>query len=235
MKKPQLFLLHFAGGSCYSFQFLKPLLTDFDVIPLELPGRGKRGGEMLLRDFDLAAMDIYNQLLAKLNPGYFIIYGHSLGAYMALRVTGLLERNGRHPACLIVSGNAGPGCREQTKTYLLPHDEFVNELEKLGGIPPEILANKELFNFFEPVLRADFELAECNGMDEEPAVDTPIFALMGTKEKKVTEISGWKRFTKSKFNYHVLEGDHFFIFKHPNSVADIIRNSYQRFFLLRKH
>jgi external thioesterase TEII len=47
MEKPQLFLLHFAGGSCYSFQFMLPYLKDFNVLPIELPGRGRRIKESL--------------------------------------------------------------------------------------------------------------------------------------------------------------------------------------------
>src|SRR5262249_8544650 len=109
MKRPQLFLLHFAGGNCYSFQFIMPLLQRFEIIPLELPGRGRRMKESLLKDFDLAAQDIYHQLTGKLTSASFIIYGHSMGAYLALRVANMLEKAGKFPAFVIVSGNAGPG------------------------------------------------------------------------------------------------------------------------------
>src|ERR1043166_8245649 len=87
MKKPQLFLLHFAGGNCYSFQFMMPLLRDFEVVSLELPGRGKRINEPLVTNFDLAANDILRQLRQKLASSSFLIYGHSMGAYLALRVS----------------------------------------------------------------------------------------------------------------------------------------------------
>ncbi len=52
MKKTQLFLLHFAGGNYYSFRFMFPQLNEFEIIPVELPGRGKRMKENLLKDFD---------------------------------------------------------------------------------------------------------------------------------------------------------------------------------------
>jgi external thioesterase TEII len=69
-------------------------LREFDVIPLELPGRGRRMVEDLLKDFDMAAEDIYNQLTAKLSSDRFLIYGHSMGAYLALRVANMLEKAG---------------------------------------------------------------------------------------------------------------------------------------------
>lgn len=235
MKKPQLFLLHFAGGNCYSFQFMQSLLRTFEVIPLELPGRGRRIREKLLKDFNLAATDMYQQITAKLASPCFLIYGHSMGAYLALRVANMLEAAGKRPAHVIVSGNAGPGVRSDRKNiYALEHKDFVEELEKLGGVPPEVIANKELFSFFEPILRADFEIAEINDIVKEPAINAPLFAIMGSEEEKADEISNWGRFTKSAFRSEILEGGHFFIHKHPQRLAAIITNCHDEAVLLKQ-
>jgi external thioesterase TEII len=235
MKKPQLFLLHFAGGNCYSFQFMQSLLRTFEVIPLELPGRGRRIREGLLKDFDLAAGDMYQQITAKLTSPSFLIYGHSMGAYLALRVANMLEAAGKRPAYVIVSGNAGPGVRsDKINMYALEHKDFVEELEKLGGVPPEVIANKELFGFFEPILRADFEIAERNEIILEPAIDAPLYAIMGSEEEKADKISNWGRFTKSAFRSEILEGGHFFIHKHPQRLAAIITNCHEETVLLKQ-
>lgn len=229
MKKPQLFLLHFAGGSCYSFQFLMPLLSDFEVLSLELPGRGKRFNESLLNDFDEAATDLYEQIIANLVNTQFLIYGHSMGAYLTLRIANMLEKAGKYPAGIIVSGNAGPGVRNPAKRirYLLDRPAFIEELKLLGGIPPEVIENQELFSFFEPVLRADFEIAERNELEQEPAIEAPLFAMMGSQEEDVELINNWSGFTKSCFSTEVLEGDHFFIYRHPERIASII-NAFTR-------
>ena len=152
MKKPQLFLIHFAGGNRYSFQFMMPLLLAFEVISLELPGRGKRMNEPLLDDFDAAAKDLYKEVITQLTASEFLIYGHSMGAYLALRVTNMLEETGRYPIRIIVSGNAGPRKQASDKKlrYLLARQDFIEELTTLGGLPPELIENKDLFNFFEP-------------------------------------------------------------------------------------
>ena len=224
--KPQLFLIHFAGGNAYSFQFMLPYLNDFEVIQLELPGRGKRIKEKLLTEYHEAGEDMYQQILARQTSSVYLIYGHSLGAYLTLRVAGMLERAGRAPSYLLVSGNPGPGIRDSKKRYLFDHNEFVKELRGLGGVPEEVFQNKELFEFFEPILRADFELAERNDMQEEKAVNIPMYALMGTKEEDRDKISNWNRFTKSSFQSAILEGDHFFIFKHPKHIATLIKQCY---------
>lgn len=226
MKKPVLYILHFAGGSCYSFLFMTGVLTNFHPVFLELPGRGRRMNEPLLKDFDAAARDIFNQIAGMQGKGDFIIYGHSMGAYLALRVTGLLERSGLPPVCLIVSGNAGPGMQDHHSIYRLERDMFMEKLEGLGGIPAELRENRELFDFFEPILRADFEIAERNSAVSDDPVQAPLFAMMGSLEEKADKISNWGRFTRSAFRYEILEGDHFFIYKHPERIAGIITDCY---------
>jgi len=234
MKKPQLFLLHFAGGNCHSFNFLQPFLQDFEVFPLELPGRGKRIKEDLLADFNIAAEDIFNQVLTRLNGNPFLIYGHSMGAKLTLRVGNLLELAGRMPVALIVSGNAGPGINEDKETYLLGYNDFILALERLGGIPAEVIRDQELMAFFEPVLRVDFRLAENNNMKNEQPVKAPIFALMGSEEENADHISNWARFTHSNFEHDILNGDHFFIHKYPARIAKIIRQCYAKHIMLQR-
>jgi len=229
MLKPQLFLIHFAGGSCYSFGFLLPALQAFDTIPLELPGRGRRMNEPLLKNFDLAAWDICEQLTKRRNSSrHFLIYGHSMGAYLALRVANILESQGKSPSYLIVSGNPGPMIRDENYTYSLPRTGFIDALGELGGMPAELIGNDDLFNVFEPVLRADFEIAEKCEMIEEPAVSAPIYAVMGRQEKKIDEIDNWRKFTKKEFDRMTLEGGHFFIYDHSLLIAKIIDDCYRR-------
>jgi external thioesterase TEII len=232
MKKPQLFLIHFAGGNCYSFQFLIPFLKDFEVIPLELPGRGKRMEKTFIKDFDSAAQDLYNQISDKLTSASFMIYGHSMGAYLALRVCYMLERTKKFPICLFVSGNPGPGIRENKKRYLMAHNVLIEELRKLGGVPSEVLENEELLEFFLPILKADFEILEKNELENELPVNAPIYAMMGNNEEKVEEISNWSRFTHAIFTFKIFDGGHFFIHDHPQQIAYIMKDCYHSALLL---
>ena len=111
--------MHFAGGSCYSYRFLQPYLDEWDFIPLELPGRGKRLHEQLLRDFDKAAEDLCGQITAAAGEAAFMIYGHSLGAILAVKVAALLEEKEINPLHVVVSGNPGPGIPDDYKKHNL--------------------------------------------------------------------------------------------------------------------
>ena len=99
MLKPQLFIIHFAGGNGFSFDFMHTYLEEFQIEAIELPGRGMRSNEMLIRDFETAANDIYRQVKNKLSSKYFLIYAHSMGALLALRGTKMLEQDKLNPLC----------------------------------------------------------------------------------------------------------------------------------------
>lgn len=231
-KKPQLFLLHFAGGNRYSFDFLKSYIGNhFDFHSLELPGRGRRFDEDLVKSKDLAIQDYVNQIRNKRNKQPYIIYGHSMGATLGLSVTKQLESSLDAPLQLIVSGNSGPGAdgvideKEKKIRYLMNDKELKQELRILGGVPEEVLQNDELFDFFSPIIRADFEVLEKNYfLEENLKIDIPIFAMMGTREEKHDKIENWKTFTSSGLGYKILEGGHFFIHDHCKEIAEIINS-----------
>ncbi len=226
--KAQLFLLHFAGGSCYSFDFLKKSIhSDIEFIPLELPGRGKRLQEKLIISKEDAINDYLKQIKVLRNDKPFLVFGHSMGATLGLSIVNKLEANGDSPEMLIVSGNAGPGIvEEKIKRYLLKDEEFKQMLIKLGGIPNEVLESEELYNFFSPILRADFEVLEKDTfLEEKIKIATPIFALMGSEEKTVNKIENWGNFTTGSLKCKILEGNHFFIYNYIEEIAALINNS----------
>ncbi|MEM0578412.1 thioesterase II family protein [Flavobacterium polysaccharolyticum] len=225
-QKIQIFLLHFAGGSCYSFDFLKnEIQNDFECHALELPGRGKRNQESHLYKKADAIHDYVSQIKSLRNNNQpYIIYGHSMGATLGLSVTKKMEEHSDPPNILIVSGNPGPGASFNDKQrHALGDIEFKKELRSLGGVPEEILEDEDLYNYFSPIMRADFQILEKDKLSEVGLlIETPIFAVMGDQEETVTEIENWKLYTSGKFDYQVLSGNHFFIHSQVKALSKII-------------
>ena len=226
----QLFLLHFAGGSAYSFDFLKKhIKTDVEFLPLELPGRGKRSNEKLTATKEEAIEDYCNQIIKLRNQSPFVIYGHSMGATLGLSVVSRLEKKGHFPQQLVVSGNSGPGIKKEKEVvrYLLNDAEFKDELRFLGGVPEEVLTDDELYHYFAPIIRADFECLEKDFFSEKGIViNTPLYAIMGSEEETCNEIENWNGFTNANFKYKILEGNHFFIYNHLEEIARALRSSF---------
>ncbi|GAA4271390.1 alpha/beta fold hydrolase [Aquimarina gracilis] len=235
----QLFLLHFAGGNCYSYDFLRnDLKSKIDFYALELPGRGKRYKENLLLSKEDAIMDYVKQIKNLRNKTPYIIFGHSMGAILGFSVANHMEKEGDPPVSLVVSGHSGPRIKEKDqeedntkkKKYHLMNDrDFKERLRKMGGMPDEILENSELYNFFAPVLRADFAILEKGKSPENKVkIDSSIYAIMGDQEKNVENIENWKEFTKSGFRSQILKGNHFFINNHSKKIANIITNCFEQ-------
>lgn len=225
MTKPQLFMFHFAGGNCNSFRFLDSQLPNITIENPELPGRGMRSDEQLVTSFNLAAVDLYSQVKERLVSKNIILYGHSMGALFALRITQMLEAENIVPSHLIVSGSPGPGINTSERMHLLNDEEFILQLKKLGGLPSEFLENQELLDYFTPILKADFELCETNDLDKNPSVTAPIYSIMGDLEKHVNSIQNWSNYTHSSFKSEIHSGNHFFIYKSAERIGEIIKNS----------
>ena len=226
--KQQLFLLHFAGGNAYSYNFIRKYLeNNFEFHPLELPGRGKRISEALLYNKKDAIEDYVTQITKLRNDQSYLIYGHSMGATLGLSVTKMMEEISDAPEKLIVSGNAGPGISTRDyKRYLLDDKAFKEELRRLGGVPNEVLENEELFNFFNTSIRADFEILEKDMYSEKDVVlKTPIYAIMGDEEEMAADINNWSKFTANDFNSNIWSGNHFFIHKYPYKLSQLITKS----------
>lgn len=225
--KKQLFLLHFAGGNSYSYNFLRDTLSkDFEFIPLELPGRGRRFNEGLLNSKKDAINDYARQIKKLRNGQPYIIFGHSMGATLGLSITKKMEEINDAPNYLIVSGNAGPRVRreDQTDRYLLNEVDFKKELRDLGGFPEEVLVNEELFDFFSPIIRSDFEILEKDNFSEkELVIRTPIKAIMGDEEETSGEIENWQKFTSGSFTFERMKGNHFFIHHNINEISTIVK------------
>lgn len=221
----QIFLLHFAGGNVYSYNFLKKEnIRYIDLIPLELPGRGKRIGENLIRNRKDAVKDYFSQIKELRNGEPYIIFGHSMGAILGFYTTIELEASNDLPEALIVSGSAEPRKDEGEEFYLLNQNQFKAKLKELGGTPDEVIDNKELFSFFEPILRSDFECIEKDIFEEETTIiKTPIYAIMGTEEKAKNKIENWKKFTRGKFEFKILQGNHFFIYNHSDFLITLFK------------
>ncbi len=226
MPKKILFTLPFAGGNKFSFRNYDSFLKDdFEINALELPGRGGRFSEDLLTDIYNVIEDLFKQVEDKLDRDY-VIYGHSLGGLLAYLLTLLIEeKNLNKPLKLVISGKANPSMKPKTIKHTLAHESFTYNLKNLGGMPANFFEHPELFDLFEPILRADYQVAECFHFNEKRKVDTKISVLYGKDESfSVIEALEWKNFTHhTPLDFQEFEGGHFFIYNHIQAVCEIIK------------
>lgn len=222
-----LFAFPFAGGSKHSYNFMKDLFPEYiQFFPVELPGRGSRIQEEPKVDIHDLVEDLYHQLKERLN-GDYALYGHSMGsAVVYALVKRVIKENVRLPSHLFVSGRAGPSCPERSKRHLLTKDEFKRSVIDMGGIPEEVAQNDALMDFFEPILRADFQLLETMQYSPSVRLDIPITVMIGEKDlATVDEAMLWQNETSVPIQMHQFKGGHFFIFDYSQKIADLIADT----------
>ncbi|MBF0439412.1 MAG: thioesterase [Magnetococcales bacterium] len=222
----QLFCISYAGGNAYAYLGLtKHLDPDIQLLPLETPGRGRRGREPLLNTISALTTDLLSQMREKIH-GPYAIFGHSLGAHLGnLVIRRLIHENQTLPRHLFVSGAAGPSRpRSAALIHSLPKEAFLAEVGKYGGLPKEILAHQELIDYFEPILRADFQAIETHVHQPAPPMNLPITAMTGSQDAIVTldQIQLWQKETLHPLTIERFPGDHFFIFEQWPRIGEII-------------
>ncbi|WP_103866074.1 thioesterase II family protein [Aquimarina sp. I32.4] len=220
--------LPFAGGNKYSYNMFEKLIPfNYKWETIELAGRGTRIREALISDMKVLVEDVYEQMESKIKTGNYIIYGHSMGALLGYLLTNkIIELGCKPPKFLFFTGRGGPSESEEKNISNYDSASFWEEVQKMGGLPDDILNNDELLGFFEPILRADFKAIE--GYHYQPKNTTfnlPIYIRIGDKEKiSEQELMAWQNESKLPINTLIVPGNHFFILDQPDIILkQIIR------------
>jgi medium-chain acyl-[acyl-carrier-protein] hydrolase len=223
----RLFCFPYAGGSSFLFhKWNQYLPSSVEICTAQLPGRAARTHE--------PAFHAVRPLIEALGPAIypflekpFAFFGHSMGAIIAFELTLYLRREyGLLPSHLFVSGRRAPQvARDEPQVYDLPYEEFISELRRLDGTPPEALEHPELMELMMPLLRADFALVDTYNYRPEPPLECGITAYGGSQDQEVScdELKAWRRQTRSAFRLQMMAGGHFFV---QNEPEDLLRSLY---------
>ncbi len=210
----RLFCFPYAGGGTWIFRSWQEIFPDsIEILPVELPGRGRRYNEPLITDMK----QMIELLASELQPHFdlpFAFFGHSMGARIGFELASELQhRCGPSPVHLFVSG-ATPRDehRAEQDIHTLPLSEFLERVNSLNGTPEYALKDPELVNVIVPLLRSDFALNNSAVRSLGPLC-CPISAFIGSHDPEVTleTASQWRIHTLSNFQLMVFPGDHFFI------------------------
>src|ERR1700722_10052434 len=105
----RIYLFPYGGGSPSSY---RSYVAGFPravgrVVPVEIPGRGKRSNEECAKSIqECAALALQH---INTTSGSYILHGHCMGALLAFEAIKLIEVSARQPPCLlVVSGRNAP-------------------------------------------------------------------------------------------------------------------------------
>lgn len=230
-----LFFISYAGGSAsVSFKWKKLLHSQIKLVPLELAGRGIRTGEPLKDSIEEMSDDLLHQIGEELVPGdRYAIYGHSMGTMIAFELYyKLVARGYGQPAHLFVSGGRAPHVpRNFPRSHDLSADQFRTHLQRYGQLSEAIFDNRELYDYFMPVLRADFKAVETYKYTAKSApLHCPVTALTGLADNTLTlqDVEAWAQHTDQDFRMFTFDGGHFFIHDEMERITQIINENLER-------
>jgi surfactin synthase thioesterase subunit len=221
-------LLPYAGASRHSYNFLiESFMPETNVLTVELPGRGARVKEPLVSDINELTNEVFQQVVEKLRTPY-VIYGHSMGAIIALLLGRMLASYEREklpmPEHFIVSGRGGPFVRTGKMDHRLPREQFVKRLKKLDRTSCDLWNNLLFVDFYEPILRNDFQAHETYVHTVAKPLDVPITVLIGSQEGiNNDQAVAWQHETSLPVVVRYFDGDHFFIRDHAATIASVIQ------------
>lgn len=216
----------FAGGGAVAYRlWTQHLPSSIELISVHPAGRAHRSREAPLRRVEAMATE-YLEKLEPLLDRPLALFGHSLGAIVAIECARILQARGLDPVHLFVSSRSALPVDESRKIHHLSDREFIAAMnQRYQGIPAEILKYPEILELLLPALRADVEALETfRPKPETPKLKCPMTVFGGSLDRAVSiaDLTSMRDEVAGPFRIRMFPGDHFYIEpQRENLLAEI--------------
>lgn len=228
----RLVLFPHAGGGAAGYYRLAKLMPEWlEVVAVVPPGREARMREPFLEQISDMAQGAIDAL-ADLPDRPQVFFGHSMGAIIAFEATHMLAGGKKGaPRHLFLSGRRAPGpVQGETPLSGLPAEGFVDAISsRYGGIPRQVMDDKELLNLFLPVIRADIAAIERYACPARPPLNVTITLIGGMADPQCSDAAwaGWRNTTTREVEHLRFAGDHFFLQNMSGPLAEALASRIQ--------
>ncbi|MEO3977756.1 alpha/beta fold hydrolase [Streptomyces sp. CAU 1734] len=217
-----LFRSRGGGSPAFFLHWARRVPADVEILAAALPGREQRLAEPAAADMNELAGALTGALFPLLDRPA-VLFGHSMGAAVALEVTRRAEAAGAGPlAGLVVSGCAGPhrGRRPAPASDTFTDEELTARLRELGGTPDELLDDAGMRGLILSAFRDDLRIIGPHRPAAGPRVGTPVRVLLGGDDPATSPGDGprWAAASERFAGLRTLPGGHFFPLDHPREV-----------------
>lgn len=227
----RLFCIPFLGGKASMFsEWVRHLPAAIELQALQLPGRPPRHHERTYAQFWTLVDALCDALLPRLDVPY-ALYGHCSGALLAFGVAQALREKAAPPMHLFLAAHPAPHLHNPVADLAgLPEAEFIEGLTCLGGIPEQVLADRELLSVFLPNLYAEVDqLKSYSYVPHEPlAMPATIFGGRYDDLVGRDEIAAWRQHFSGPVEIREVDSGHYFL---RDVVLDVVADLSSGFLL----
>ncbi|CAL9572567.1 thioesterase II family protein [Streptomyces sp. enrichment culture] len=223
---------HHAGGSAAVYRpLVQHLPDDWDLLLLDLPGRGRRAGHQALDDMTEVVATAVADVLPWVDDTPLALFGHSMGAVVALETARSLEGLGRAPMWTGVSGRVAPHFARPGTTPLstLDDDALLRVLLDLGGMPERVTESTDFLDRFLRTVRADLTAVDTyRPAPGRSPMSSPLSVFGGTRDAWAPPAAMhlWRRETSARFHQRFFPGGHFYFLndRFPALTDQLVRH-----------
>jgi surfactin synthase thioesterase subunit len=152
-----------------------------------------------------------------------MLFGHSMGAVVALETARELEASGIELAFLWASGSREAPLPPSSDGDEESDDEVIARLLELGGTDAEMAADPVFRELILPYVRGDARMFHSYRMAGAPRLNCPIGAIVGDQDENADR-RPWSQLTTSAFLETIVPGGHFYLTTSP--PVGLLKNSY---------
>ena len=137
-----------------------------------------------------------------------------------------LQEQGPVPSALIVSGSLPPHLQnlERDHWFEMEDRDVIADLERMQGLPEELLHNESFMEYLLPVIKADSKLLSTfQPLDPRP-LQTPVFVFGGRDDVEVPreKLEQWTQ-VGPRVRTQILNGAHMFLHTEEAALAEQLR------------
>jgi surfactin synthase thioesterase subunit len=232
-KYPPLLVLHHACGSAAAYlSWAKKFPPDIELWLVDLPGHGRAAALSPINCVNEARRSLLGMLSDVSDT--ICIFGHSMGALLAVHLAADLERAHRPPAWVGVSGANAPACAQSTPPQNVSDAEILDTLASFGQTPSEVFDDPWMYEYLLRTGRADFRLIRQCEASALPRITAPITVFAAAEDASVewSRIREWAGATLADTEVVVIPGSHFSLLSAeaevPVKITRAITNAVRR-------